>query len=243
MEERKVSVVTVCYNSEKTIRRTIESVLTQTYQNIEYIIVDGDSKDQTLSIAREYEKKFEGRMRIISEPDEGIYDAMNKGIRHATGELIGILNSDDDYEKDAVEKIVSCMTEDPYQILYGFVRTLRDELEITVERQSHNNLRERMIGHPACFVTKKTYEDFGMYDTMYQSVADYDFMLRMDKIKEVTFIPVDAIIANFRLGGMSASNKAWLELLKLQVKYGILEEKEYKKTLRKQKVLSVFRRS
>ena len=123
MEENiKVSIITVCYNSEKTIRRTIESVLNQTYDNIEYIIVDGASTDQTMDIVKEYEPKFSGRMRWISEPDEGIYFAMNKGIDMAAGELIGLLNSDDTYESNAVKSIRDALVSEPYQILYGFAR-------------------------------------------------------------------------------------------------------------------------
>ena len=103
MEENKlVTVITPCFNSEKTIRKTIESVLNQTYHNIEYLIIDGASTDKTVEIAKSYEQAFGGRMKIYSEPDKGIYDAMNKGIRLAGGELVGIVNSDDYYETDAV---------------------------------------------------------------------------------------------------------------------------------------------
>ena len=101
-----VSIVTVCYNSEKTIRKTIESVLAQTYGQVEYIIVDGASTDNTVAVAREYEEQFRQKgytYRIVSEKDRGIYDAMNKGLALASGELIGIINSDDWYEPDAVK--------------------------------------------------------------------------------------------------------------------------------------------
>ncbi|MDR2407546.1 MAG: glycosyltransferase, partial [Bacteroidales bacterium] len=91
----KISIITVCYNSEKYIRSAIESVLGQTYENIEYILVDGASTDRTLDIIKEYESKFNGRMCWMSEPDNGIYNAMNKGIAMASGEVVGILNSDD----------------------------------------------------------------------------------------------------------------------------------------------------
>lgn len=104
----KLSIITVTYNSEKTLRDTIESVLSQTYTDYEYIIVDGASKDNTINIVKEYEPKFEGRMRWISEPDKGIYDAKNKGIKMSTGDVVGIINSDDFYHrKDIFEKIVT----------------------------------------------------------------------------------------------------------------------------------------
>ena len=112
-----VTIVTVCYNSESTIRKTIESVLRQTYTNIEYVVIDGNSQDKTLDIIREYQECFKGRMKLVSEPDEGIYDAMNKGIRLAEGELIGILNSDDHYEENAVEEIVKAWDRKGMQIL------------------------------------------------------------------------------------------------------------------------------
>ena len=101
----KVSVITVCYNSARTIEATIQSILMQTYSNIEYIIIDGASRDNTLDIIKKYEKEFNGRLTVVSEPDNGIYDAMNKGIRMATGEVIGLLNSDDTYEFDATINI------------------------------------------------------------------------------------------------------------------------------------------
>lgn len=102
----KVSIVTVCYNSSKTIRKTFDSVLEQTYPEIEYLVIDGKSSDATVDIIKEYEPRFMGRMHWISEKDNGIYDAMNKGINMSTGELIGILNSDDYYEADAVNTMV-----------------------------------------------------------------------------------------------------------------------------------------
>ena len=97
------SIITPCYNSEKTIERTLQSVQSQTYQNYEYIIIDGGSVDGTLSIVEAYKSKFNGKMRVISEKDDGIYDAMNKGIRMAQGKLLGIVNSDDFYENTCLE--------------------------------------------------------------------------------------------------------------------------------------------
>lgn len=236
----KVSIITVCYNSAKTIRKTIESVLNQTYNDIEYIIVDGSSKDATLVIVEEYKEKFGDRLQIISEPDKGIYDAMNKGIHAATGSLIGILNSDDYYEVNAVENMVKAMGSEKYQILYGFVRSWKNGEEYAIDRLSHKFLRERMIGHPACFVTKMVYEDFGHFDLQYVSVADYDFMLRMSMQKDIYFRPVDAVITNFALGGMSASATAWLDLLKLRRNYGIISEREYKKEILKDRLYKIY---
>jgi len=239
---KKVSVITVCYNSEKTISRTIESVLNQSYQEIEYIIVDGKSSDKTMSIVEQYRASFGERLVTVSEPDNGIYDAMNKGIRLASGELIGILNSDDYYDPQAVMRMVQAMKEDKYQVLYGFVRAWKKGQEYSVSRQSHVFLRESMIGHPACFVTKAVYDDFGCFNRQYVSVADYDFMLRMKEIPEVKFYPVDFVIANFTLGGMSASETAWLDLLKLRRDHGIISEKEYKKEMLKSRLYRLYKK-
>ncbi|MCM1182307.1 MAG: glycosyltransferase [Roseburia sp.] len=238
----KVSVITVCYNSAATIRRTIESVLNQSYPNIEYIIIDGASSDGTMSIIEEYKPLFGKRLNVLSEKDRGIYDAMNKGIHMATGTLIGILNSDDFYEPMAVEHMVKAMTGDRYQILYGFVRTLKDGKEYSIDRHSHKFLWEGMIEHPACFVTKTVYDDFGCFDLQYISVADYDFMLRMSGIEAVKFYPVDHLIANFALGGMSASAAAWLDLLKLRKNRGMISEKEYKKEIFKDKIYAIYKK-
>lgn len=238
----KVSVITVCYNSSKTIRKTFDSVLHQTYKNVEYLVIDGASTDGTVDIIKEYEPLFQGRMKWISENDRGIYDAMNKGIRMASGELIGILNSDDFYETDAVESMVAAMTKDKYQILYGEMRTWRDGEEESVSIFSHKFLRDRMINHPACFVTKAVYDDFGCYDTQYASVADYDFMLRAYEHEEIYFKPMYKIISNFSLGGMCSTGQAYLELVELQHNRGMLSNKEYKKIIRKDNIYRLYKK-
>ncbi len=221
----KVSIITVSYNSEATIARTIESVLHQTYKNIEYIIVDGASKDRTVDIIKEYEPFFNGRMRWISEPDDGIYFAMNKGIRMASGELTGIINSDDYYENDAVEKIVKNVPEAPCAVVYGEMRNLIDGMEESVSIVSRHFLDRRSMNHPACFITKRTYEKYGMFDTQYSCVADYDLFLRYAKQEEIVFVPVYEIIANFCSGGISGSRRAYFDLLKLQVNYGMISKR------------------
>lgn len=236
MNKKKCTIITVCYNSKSTIRQTFESILHQTYYNIEYIVVDGGSTDGTLDLIKEYEPLFEGRMKWISEPDNGIYDAMNKGIYMASGDLVGIINSDDYYEPDAVENMLSAMENEPYQILYGAVRTINNGMEQNIAIYSHMFLRESMIAHPGCFITKQLYDELGVYDTQFISAADYDFMLRMAEKPNVHFKPVYKLIANFATGGMCASSKAYYDLLKVQRKHRIITEKEYKKIMLKCKI-------
>ncbi len=223
MGKIKVSIITVCYNSEKTIERTISSVLDQTYDKIEYIIVDGASTDRTIEIINRFRGEFGDRLKFISEKDDGIYYAMNKGIELATGELIGIINSDDWYEKDAVEKIVEVYeknSDNRYAVYYGKTGTVRDGIVCEVNMSDHDELEDNMISHPSCFVTKDTYTDKGKFDTKYISVADYDFMLRLKRSGDVNFIPVREHIANFSLGGMCSTSAAYIDLLKLKMNYG-----------------------
>ena len=228
MRDIPVTVITPCYNSEKTIRRTIESVLNQTYSNIEYLIIDGASTDNTVSIAKEYEEAFQGRMKIVSEPDDGIYYAMNKGISMATGELIGIVNSDDYYEKEAVALMVENRTEADYQILYGFQRVLRDGKEASICIHHHTNLDYQMITHPTCFVTKKLYEDLGVFNTSYKYSADYEFMLRMYHGGKVEFTPVYEVISNYALGGASGTVRGYRETNRLKYEYHLISKARYR---------------
>lgn len=238
-----VSIITVCFNSEQTIRRTIESVLHQTYKNIEYIIIDGCSTDSTCRIILEYKGIFGERLKFLSESDNGIYDAMNKGIQLSSGELIGIINSDDFYELNAVEKMVSSWDRAGMQILHGLMRQLWHGKEYGVTLTSANFIYEKMIQHPTCFVTKDVYEQIGLYDTQYKYVADKEFMIRAYE-KGITFKPVYCIIANYETaGGASTKVAALIEKEKLSRKkrkisififwimclYSLIKSKVYKK--------------
>ncbi len=206
-----VSIITVCFNSEKTIRDTIESVLKQSYEEIEYIIVDGGSTDGTISIIEEYVLLFNGRLRYISEKDTGIYNAMNKGIRMSKGSLIGIINSDDFYEPDAVEKAVSCMTEDDCQVIYGYLRVIEKTGTVRYTRVKHTSLSEKMISHPTCFVTRETYKKYGLFLERLKVSADYELMLRFYKSNGVVFHHCPYVMANFRAGGASYGIRSKME--------------------------------
>lgn len=224
----KVTIITPCLNSGDTIRQTIESVLNQTYPDIEYIIIDGKSTDRTIDTIREYLPLFHGRLRYISEPDSGIYDAMNKGIRMSAGSLIGIINSDDFYSHNAVENMVSHMTDDPYQVIYGYCRLMNGDRITGIARERHEDLKNGMIPHPTCFVTRKVFQDFGLYLKSLRIASDYEFMIRLYDSKKVTFTQVKEVVANFRTGGACCNLKrrkledAWVKYYHNWISFGDL---------------------
>ena len=203
------SIITVTFNAEKVLERTMESVFRQSYPNIEYIIIDGKSTDNTIHIIQEYIPLFRGRLRFISEKDSGIYEAMNKGIKLSTGSLIGIINSDDFYSNDAVENIILHMTDDKYQVIYGYCRVWNGRHSIKVLKNRHENLADGMIPHPTCFVTREVYKDFGLFLTTFKIANDYELMIRLYKSDKVRFEQANWIIANFREGGLSSDIKRW----------------------------------
>lgn len=219
----KISIITVCYNSAKTISRTLESVLGQTYPDYEYILVDGGSTDQTLDIIREYEPKFQGRMRYISEKDNGIYDAMNKGIRMASGEIVGIVNSDDYYEPDCLQAVADNRKPDcHYQVLYGMLRFVNQECEeLEIRMSHHRNMRSQMIYHPSTFVSKTIYDELFMYDLKYRYASDLDFLLKLNQREDVIFEPIYQILSNFRMGGASEQAKAHRESATILYRHGV----------------------
>lgn len=221
-----VSIITVCFNSEKHIEQTIQSVVGQTYAPIEYIIIDGLSEDKTMNIVKTYAQKYTSVIKYVSEKDTGIYNAMNKGLRMATGELIGIINSDDWYELDAVETVVKAYEKYGPAVYHGIQRTYKFEKELGLQRTNYTRLNEHMIEHPTCFVPKTIYDKYGKFDESYQYVADYELMLRLRQ-NGVPFVAVDFILANFREGGASHLQKAVWENYDLWLKMGLMSRREY----------------
>ena len=197
----KVSIITPCLNSEKTIRNTMESVLGQTYDNIEYILVDGGSTDRTVGIIEEYRLISGGRLQYISEKDNGIYDAMNKGIRAALGDIIGIINGDDWYEPDAVERVVQCFYETDAEIVYGETWVVNGE-----GQREYHTIHSVFPPHPSTFVKKEVYQRHGMFDLKYRIAADRELLLRFIA-KGVRFGHIDTILVNFRRTGISNINR------------------------------------
>jgi glycosyltransferase involved in cell wall biosynthesis len=208
----KISIVTVCYNNEQ-ICFAIESVLRQTYSNIEYIIIDGNSQDQTVSIIKSYEPKFLGRLKWISEPDMGIYDAMNKGIRIATGDVIGIINSDDFFtSSNVIERIVNAFENFEIDAVYGDIHYVSAlDLNRVVRKYSSRIFRRSLIklgfmpAHPSFYMKRSCYEKYGLYDTSYKICADFELLLRYIYIYRIKthYLPMDCV--TMRLGGVSTS--------------------------------------
>lgn len=201
----KVSIITVVYNGVKTIEQTIQSVLRQTYKNIEYIVIDGASTDGTQQIIEKY---VDDISYYISEKDDGLYYAMNKGIERATGEIIGIINSDDWYVDDAVESIVDFFGQKDVEVVYAKIRmVLEDNKEKAYENDPLESIWYQMpLPHPSVFVKKDLYEKMGGFNVNYKWASDYELMLRF-YTKQIKFGYVDKEIVYFRNGGRSAINK------------------------------------
>lgn len=208
------SIITICYNSGSTIERTIKSVLSQTFKDYEYIIVDGGSKDSTLDIVRKYEPLFEGRMKWNSEPDKGIYNAMNKGIKYSNGKIIGIVNSDDWLEFDALQNVYETYSsqESPeeslicgaikFHFIDNTVKLLKPNLMLF---KKYAPLYEMAgIRHPAVFVPMELYQKYGVFDESVKVMADADLILRFYN-GGVKFVPINKVLSNMSDGGLSNS--------------------------------------
>lgn len=211
----KISIITTSYNSEKTLQDTLESILRQTYDNIELIVIDGLSTDSTVDIIKQYEVKFKGRMRWISEKDKGIYDAMNKGIQRAKGDIVGILNSDDFYSSDRIleEVAASFKTDHEIDAVYGDVHFIhQDQPEKCARYYSSAYFRPWLLrfgfmpAHPSFYVKREVYQRYGLYSLDYNIASDYDMMVRLfykHKIK-ARYIKLDFV--TMRIGGISTKN-------------------------------------
>jgi glycosyltransferase involved in cell wall biosynthesis len=211
-----VSIVTVVFNGEKHLVQTIESVIGQTYPHIEYIIIDGGSSDGSVGIIKSYQHKLS---YWVSENDKGISDAFNKGIAKCSGDIVGIINADDWYETDAVEKVVRAISN--HDVAYGDLSYWKEgKKEMTVKGDHHFLKNEMTLNHPTVFVKRNCYTKWGMFSLDYKYAMDYDFLIRV-LINHGTFAYVPGVLANMRWEGLSDTywKKACEELLNIKGKY------------------------
>ena len=211
----KISIITAVYNNEYEIGRAIESVLGQTFNDIEYIIVDGGSTDGTMSVVDSYKSRIAS---IISEPDKGIYDALNKGIKLATGDVIGFMHSDDLFaDATIVAQIAAAFADTSVDTVYGDLQYVRKEDPTKVIRywkSSEFDLPQLKRGwmppHPTVYLRRSVYDKYGVFDTSFRIAADYDFMLRIfrDNARIVSYIP--EVMVRMRVGGESSSIKNYI---------------------------------
>lgn len=218
-----ISIITVSYNSESTIRRTIESIINQTFQSFEYIIIDGGSSDGTNKIIEEYKSILGDKLIHVSEPDKGIYDAMNKGINLAKGKIVGIVNSDDWLAPNAFEIVENSSKDQDLSnaIFCGWMsfhyKDGREQLLKTSSRRFIRHLKRYSMGvnHPATFVPLDIYKRIGLFDTNLKISADLDFIIRCWK-ENVVFHFVDYALTNMSDGGVS---NIYSKQLNLDMKY------------------------
>lgn len=205
----RISIITVCYNAADTIESTILSVVNQDYDKIEYIIIDGGSKDNTADIVSKYRKNID---LFISEKDNGIYDAINKGIQAASGEIIGLLNADDEFfNNSVVSDIAKTFIHQPeLESVIGDI-VFVNKFDKIIRKYSSNNWAIHkfewgfMPAHPSFYCRKSVYGNLGLYDTEFKIAADYELLIRFLKVNKITFQYLPMIFVKMKLGGVSTS--------------------------------------
>ena len=223
----KISIITATFNSAASIIDAISSVEKQSYNLIEHIIIDGASKDETIQLIKQMPNRV---FKLISEPDKGIYDALNKGIKLATGDVIGVLHSDDEfYELDVLEKVMNIFQTTTADIVYGdLVYVDKKKSNKIIRYWTNKPFKFLMLNfgwmppHPATFVKKEVFEKHGVYDASLKIAADYDFLLRIFKDPDLQKVHLPSILIRMRLGG--ASNKNLKNIfLKMKEDYLVLK--------------------
>jgi len=224
----RISIVTVTYNSSATLKRTMMSVLEQTYPPYEYIIIDGGSSDATLAVIDSVRAGFDEkgiRLLVTSEPDNGIYDAMNKGIKKATGDIIGIINSDDWYEEDALETVAEEYERSPFDLFFADLRMVFPSGRTFIKHSKDGRYQtSRNWNHPTTFITRQIY-DSNSYRT--DSIHDdYDLILRLKKQGVRTRV-VNKVLANFAMSGVSHKRQIAKTIKSIKEKYKIYRQNGY----------------
>ena len=219
----KISIITVCLNSEKTIPYTLNSILNQTYKNIEHIIVDGGSTDSTLKIIKKYPFK---KKKIIKTKVKGIYSAMNLGIKKSSGEIIFTLNSDDILNNnETIKEVMRIIKKKDYDTYIGDVAFFHERFEKITRYYPGNNFKYYLLRfglmppHTATFIKKKIYNRVGLYKTNYKIAADFELLLRMYLINKISYFKLDNLVTRMKSGGISGKNffsyiRSTLEILR-----------------------------
>lgn len=209
-----ISIITATFNSAKTLKDTIQSVLRQTNKDFEYLIIDGGSTDETIDIVKSYESEFSGRLKWVSEKDEGIYDAMNKGIKMASGDVVGILNSDDYFTSDDILQTVdNAFKSHEIDAIYGDIHFIRDgNPQKCVRYYSSRMFRPFwlrfgfMPAHPSFYCKREVFEKTGLYSLDYKIGADYEMMVRLFKKYRIMSQYINKDFVTMRTGGASNNN-------------------------------------
>lgn len=217
-----LSIITVSFNAAKTLRSTINSVLSQKDVAWEYIIIDGGSTDGTVDIIKEHSDRLS---YWVSERDSGIYDAMNKGIAQANGELVGIINSDDWYAPGVLKVIYGEHLKNPGAVIHGDMMLVSENGENLYSLTAPDypsvpgEFKKMTVNHPATFVPRSLYEKHGAFDLLYQLSADYELIIRLLS-KGIPFVPLHQVTSYFRLGGQSGGLETYKENFAIQRRYG-----------------------
>ena len=209
----RISIITATFNSGETIKDTIESLLRQSYTDFEYIIKDGGSKDNTLSVVNKYAQRLGDRLKVVSEPDRGIYDAMDSAMEMASGDVVGILNSDDFYTSDdALLTIADSFIQNDVDAIYGDIHFVNDDdLTKCVRYYSSSIFRRWMMrygmmpAHPSFYCKREVYERLGKFDTSYKIAADFENLLRLIYIGKIKTKYIKKDFVTMRTGGASTA--------------------------------------
>lgn len=212
---KKVSIITTTYNDSAALRKTVKQIEAQDYPNIEYIIVDGASTDDTMEVIKEAKQSFGERLIWISEKDKGIYDAINKGLKLATGDYIGLC-FDQFASTDVISKMVAVMEKEGTDGVHGDLNYMDGDKIVRKWRQGQGNIRTGwMPGHPTLYLKREVYEKYGLYKTDYRISADYEFMIRILKDNSVKLSYIPEVLIKMAHGGTSTNSLgAYLEGMK-----------------------------
>jgi len=206
----KISIITICFNNESNIADTIKSVVCQSYKQLEYIIVDGNSDDKTLSIINQFDTKIS---KIISEPDKGIYDAINKGIKASTGDIVGLIHAGDElYDSTVIEKIANHFKENNIDASYGHSKIFSEDGKKIIRVNKSPEYEDHLFrmgwfpSHQSFYAKRELFESLGYYNINYKIAADYELLLRFMYVHKIKVKLLDEYIIKFKLGGTSTKS-------------------------------------